>query len=355
MITITLTYRNRDLAIVKKCFNSLKNQTNKKYLVKIVNYGSSDEFNEGLKALVSNYAFIELINVPASNELWCKSKAINISLKQSATPYFFVGDIDMIFHPEFVEKLYALKKAKTVTYFQVGFLSQSESKNDKNFEDYIINFKSTEGATGMTFFNTEDLIFVNGYDEFYNGWGSEDTDVHERLKNSGRLINFFDNEVLFLHQWHSKNYRTKNSLEPFHSGLEQINNDYLELSKKTKKIKANLNFEFGVDNSSLYKDLNNFDEEFFLTNKASLIKAFIYNVMLSQKNIIIKVCIKEDENYKSIKQLTKKVLGKKTIKYSSMETVNNMLLETIINSLRNCPYRYQYNQNTREIDLTIKL
>jgi GT2 family glycosyltransferase len=306
-LIITLTYRDRDKNIVKNCLESLKYQTNKDFKVVLVDYGSKTPIDE----LVNEYEFVQLTRCKTEQQLWCKSRAINIVLKNCKTPYFLVGDIDMIYHPNFVETLHNLKENQEAIYFQVGFLNKAESKKNIPFEDYLIKFKSNQEATGMTLFNTNVLKEINGYDEFYNGWGGEDTDVHVRLKNAGFQVNFYNEKILMLHQWHPKNYRKLNHIMPFHTQLEHINHQYLEFTRQTNKTKANLQFDWGIYNESDYVNLKNVNFYFNLTNKEADVKAFISNVLLAEKDMVIKLAIKRDANYKSIKQITKKLLKKR--------------------------------------------
>ena len=355
MITIVLTYRNRDISIVTNCLDSLKHQTNKNFSLVLVNYGSNQTYTNLINEIEKDYSFLTIINCKTQGQLWCKSRAINIALRQCKTPYFFVGDVDMIYHPEFVERLKDFKQSGIITYFQVGFLSKEESALNKTFKEYNIKFKSTKEATGMTFFKTEDLLFVNGYDEYYNGWGSEDTDVHVRLKNAGFTIDFFDKEIFMLHQWHAKHYRTKDSLEPFHSYLEQINYEYLELTEKSNTTQANTKFDFGMYCDSDYDALRNPEKNFSFTNKSAKVKAFIKNILLENSNVTISLTINEDREYKSVKQYVKGIVGKKTIQFLDMQSINNLLLETIINYLRNSPYHFKYNPKSKTTNLTIKL
>lgn len=355
MITITLTYRDRDLGIVKKCLDSLLAQTLTDFKVILVDYGSKTSFAKPLKALVSNYSFVKLISCSVKGQLWNKSRAINIALKKCLTPYIFIGDIDMIYHQDFINELNHIKNEKIATYFKVGFLNKAESAVCKKFEAYNIAFKSNKEATGMTLYSTHNLKSINGFDEFYNGWGSEDTDVHIRLQNLGLKINYYDEKILILHQWHHKNYRNKNSKAPFHTGLEQINNAYLELTKKTGKIKVNQNYNWGQYNKMDYETLNKVNQSYLLTNKEDEVKAFIYNVLATITGAVIEVKITKHIDYKSIKQKAKLVFGKKTIKFLEMEVVNNLLLEYIINNLRNCAYRFEYNRKNKTINLRIKL
>lgn len=355
MITIVLTYRNRDLKSVENCLNSLKAQTNDRFEVVLVDYGSRHPYKEQLKILTQSYKFVELLRCETKQQLWSKSKAINMVLKKTNAPYLFVGDVDMIYHPSFTETLHDLKNYKQVVYFQVGFLKEAESKISKEFDAYNINFKSNEEATGMTLFPSEVIKSINGYDEFYHGWGGEDTDVHERLKNAGCKVTFHNESVLMLHQWHPKDYREPNDLTPFHSSLEQINHQYLEFSKRTKKVKANKNFEWGKYNELNYKALKTIDLSFKITNRESEIKAFISNVLLSESGKVITISISQDADYNTFKQKAKKVLGKKTVLFLEIEIINNMLLECIVNNLRTNAYQFQYNATKQTIHFTIKL
>jgi len=61
MLTIVLTYRNRDLKIAKKCLDSIQNQTIKEFKLVLIDYGSDKNCANGLKKLVKNYTFIKLI------------------------------------------------------------------------------------------------------------------------------------------------------------------------------------------------------------------------------------------------------------------------------------------------------
>jgi predicted glycosyltransferase involved in capsule biosynthesis len=266
-----------------------------------------------------------------------------------------VGDVDMIYHPNFVETLHNLNDNQGATYFQVGFLSETESKKSKAFGDYEIKFQSNHEATGMTLYDTEMLKSINGYDEFYHGWGSEDTDVHVRLKNAGYNVDFYKENILILHQWHPKTYRSIESKEPFHSQLEQINHQYLEFTRQTKKCKANLRFDWGAYNQSDYDSLNKVDFSCSITNKEAEVKSFVSNVLLSERNKVISVSIITDKNYKSIKQKIKKIFQKKTVAFLEMSTISNLLLECIIDNLRTNAYQFQYNSNKQTIHLTIEL
>src|SRR6218665_824554 len=239
MITLVLTNRNRDLRIIKNSLDSLAIQSLNEFELFFVDYGSSEIYLLQLEELISQYSKIQLIVCPVSGQLWNKSRAINIALKKCTTPFFMVGDVDLIFAPDFVSIATTLAKSNEVHYFQYGFLSKEESLINKKYYDYFVDFKGSDEVTGTTMFPSTVLKSVNGYDEFYHGWGAEDTDVHIRMKNLGLNVNFYDKKILIRHQLHPKQYRSKSSPHPFHSLLERINHSYMVLTNKTRRTIVN--------------------------------------------------------------------------------------------------------------------
>ena len=352
MISIVLTYRNRDLSIVKKCLDSLQNQTQKNFSIILVDYGSEAIFAKQLTVLVANYTFIKLIACPVLGQLWNKSRAINIALKETDTPYFLVGDIDLIFKEDFIENAIEFAKKSKVTYFQVGFLAKEESSKSTQFQNYKIKHLSRKEATGITLFPTEILKNINGYDEFYHGWGAEDTDVHIRLLNAGFEVIFYDKEVFMLHQWHPKNYRSKESKEPFHSSLEQINHQYFQKIAQTKKVLANANNEWGIlPKKVLFKATN----AIALTNQKSEIDALLYGLFENDKgkNVILNIALHLE--YKTLKTRIKKIVGKKHTTFYELQTINDLILGNIVAHYRNKYYQFEWNKEKNTIQLKIAL
>lgn len=354
MITIVLTYRNRSLHIVKKCLDSLENQSNKQFTVTLINYGSGDKETNNLEKLLKAYSFIRYIFCNTSKQLWNKARAINIALNKCENSHLFVGDIDMIFRSNFIEQLIALKSSNKVTYFQVGFLNEEESTKDKKFNEYTIKHISTNEATGMTLYPTQLLKEINGFDEFYHGWGSEDTDVHVRLHNASIKVNFYTKDVLLLHQWHPKVYRSKDSKEPFHTSLEQINQQYLQQVIASKRIKANEKFGFGKNNKSVIFN-NESVINLTITNLKSAIDALLLGTLHNYKQQKLVIEIKKHAEYKSAKNNLKQAVGKKYFKHYSFQEVNNKILATIITDFRTNYYEYEWNQELQTITLKIAL
>lgn len=349
MITIVLTHRNRKLELVKRCLDSFAEQSRDDFKLLLVDYGSDERSAEMIQKLVKHYKFIELIFSPVSRQLWNKSKAINIALKKCDTSYFFVGDIDMIFRNDFIDKLHDLKETGSVTYFQVGFLNEIESRQFKSFESYSINHLSNKEATGMTLYPTDVLKNINGYNEFYHGWGAEDSDVHRRLEHAGFTSNFYDKEILMLHQWHNKKYRSQKSLEPFHSSLEQINHKYYSQLVLTKRVKANIRFEWGKMIEKV--DFSNV-KQYELTNERNEFDAFINGLFL-ERELSFSIKISKHKIYRTFKNLIKRGLRKKHLQFYSFQEINDCLLMKVITHYRNCYYEFEWDKENEIIELKI--
>ena len=71
-----------------------------------------------------------------------------------------------------------------------------------------------------------DLLAINGFDEDYEGYGREDTDVELRLTNLGLRIKSMKGLALQFHVWHPRRAFTPS------------NDDRLEVVKSSKKIRC---------------------------------------------------------------------------------------------------------------------
>ena len=353
MITILLPYRNRDIQLVKRCLDSLRDQDNHRFHVFLVDYGSDPSHAEKTQRLVQSYQFVEYVKVPVFGQLWNKSRAINIGLKKCRTPYFLMADIDLIFHPAMISLCHQLMDQHKIVYFKYGFLNKKECVQEKKFEDYTISFGGSPEVTGTTLYQTDVLKTIKGYDEFYHGWGAEDTDVHLRLQNAGYNIYFYEEEILIKHQWHPKEYRSKASPFPFHTTLEQVNHQYMLLRGSTKEVVANTKFPWGiVPNRDQLELLQQPQLSFELTTEKNKIDAFLTGVFPELKKVL-KVTIRADRRERTVGNRIRKMLKKKSIAVYSVETVNNRILEEIITNHRLASYCFRTDWHNGQIELVI--
>ena len=353
MLSLILTYRNRSLETVQKCLSSLDRQSEKDFRVFLIDYGSKLELAKDIKELCAKYNFVKYDYVPVQGQLWNKSRAINIGLRNCSTPYFLMGDIDLLYHPGMIGKCKRLMEQHKVVYFQYGFLGKNETEKSTGFDESQIEFMGNSEVTGTTLFQTEILKSVNGYDEFYHGWGAEDTDVHHRLKNAGYRVHFYDEEILVKHQWHSKEYRTKSSTAPFHTGLERINHRYMLQNEDLKVIKANQTWDWGImpDEKHL-KRLDNPTERIELSTQSEEIDAFLMGILPALEDAFTVRITPFKEAY-TFKNRIKKALNRKCFQAYDLETVNNNLLSSIIAHHRLACYNYSIDWEKEEINLRL--
>lgn len=357
MITILFAYRNREISRIKKSLESLKIQSNQNFSVEFVDYGSEFKNSQAVQALLSNYNFVNYNYYYTLNQPWNKAKALNSVLKKMQTSFCFVADVDMIFAPHFIEKLITLQELNKVIYFKVGYLNENESKLDKQFNKYQINHFGTNETTGMTMFPVKKIQEIRGYDEFYHFWGSEDTDLHERLSNLGVEVQYYDTEILVLHQWHKSYMRNEqNSLtkELQLSNIIPMNHQHLLFAKKFKKTIVNHENWGEIPSKTDFNLLQNIPDTISVTNQKEKIDDLLFAQLPILAKNGINITFQSDVFQNSMKYKLKKLLGKKVPNYYTLKEINDIVLLHIISFYRDDLYTYQVSDDLKSINFTLK-
>ena len=357
MLSIIYPYRDRNIENLKRSLDSLDNQTNQEFEVFFVDYGSRKEFQETVRKLVSNYDFINYTFYPTQDQPWNKSKALNSVIKKLITDFCFVADADMIFHPMFVERAKYLQKDNKGIYFKVSFLEEKDNEN-ASFAHVKEYRESTYEATGLSMFPVKALKELRGFDEFYHFWGAEDTDMHVRLKNAGYNVEFYDEEILLLHQWHPS-YRsklTKKLTESLHvDGIIQLNHKHLEYALKENITKVNpMGWGEVITQDQICK-LEKPTFKISLLNNPYEVEDFLYGQLPLISGEVVQIKFEIDDYQKSFKYFAKKYLGKKIPRYIGLKEINDLVLKHIISSYRNKPYSYKIDLPQNQIILCMKL
>lgn len=79
----------------------------------------------------------------------------------------------------------------------------------------------------------DDLLEINGFDEAYEGYGREDTDLEIRMNHFGLKIRSLKGLALQFHVWHERR------------GFTPVNEDLLEAAKNNKTIRCKRGIEGG--------------------------------------------------------------------------------------------------------------
>lgn len=357
MLNIILPYRNRDFKRVEYLLNSLQQQTSKDFKLFFIDYGSFPDHAAKIKSLCDRYSFVDYKFHPVADQPWNKSRALNSKIKElDAAEYCFIADADLIFHSEFIQKACQLQEKGRAVYFQVGFLNRKQDISDINFKTFRNYRKSTYEATGLSMFPVSILNEINGFDEFYHFWGAEDTDIHVRLKNAGKKIDFFSERILMLHQWHSS-YRSAESSK-LSAALQvkdivKLNSQHLNSAIQSKNTRVNFSGWGTIMNAEELKRLEKHEINLVLENNIVQIDELVYGQLPSISDKILKVRIKKAARTILLKNRTKQILKKNYDSFYTMKQVNDLLLLNIISFYRDYPYYFKVLNSGDEIEFAI--
>lgn len=355
MLTIIFPYRNRDLTRLRNSFESLKIQSDKEFEIYFVDYGSKLDLAHKVEELCNEYEFIKYSYYYTEFQPWNKSRALNLVIKNLETDFCFVADVDLIFHSRFIEKAKELQSLKKAVYFQVGFLKSGISSATAMFSSPDLR-KSTYEATGLTMFPVKILQKFKGFDEFYHFWGAEDTDMHVRLKNAGFSIDFYDKEILLLHQWHQSYRRSEKkglTKDLQLKGVVQLNHRHLEYAIKEKITYVNGKGWGNCMTRNEQESLKKTEVVQVLGNDKKGINHLLFAVFPSIRNKNYRVLIKNDPFQYSLKYKIKKLLKKKVPEYYSLKKINDKLLLHLISFYRDQPYLIKINDDLNEIEVAV--
>lgn len=229
---IVSTYNRPDALEV--CIKSLLRQTVPPSEIIVGDDGSGEETRIAIERLRAAAA-IPIIHVWHEDKGFRLAMMRNKSIAASTGDYIIEIDGDIFLHPMFVED--HLRMAKPGFYMKGGRTNLGKELTAeicKEREPRQIRFytkgieskpenaihclplarwlapryrKNKSAALGcnMSFYR-KDIISVNGYDEFYEGWGGEDGDLGCRLKMAGIKKSYLKFCGIVYHLWHEDKY-----------------------------------------------------------------------------------------------------------------------------------------------------
>ncbi|CAM4152348.1 glycosyltransferase family 2 protein [Gillisia hiemivivida] len=358
-ITIIYAYRNRDVARVKATLVSLQMQTQQNFHVVFVDYGSEGSYAQKVQKVVSGFVFATYYYVAHTGLLWNKSKALNYGIHKTTTPYVFLADVDVVFHPSLTAVMQQLITPMGFYLFTIAYLPKEI--NTKEAEQFPIeNCKPTHiGNTfGIGLFPLEALQKVEGLDTFFHFYGSEDADLNARLQEAGYFLKYHK-PLLIQHLWHPRYPFKKDSqimVQPRLTNVQRINQRHYLRNREKGIIKPSRRDRMGNVISK--------EESDFLQKPTKIIK--IYNILSHVEHFlgeelpsytgeIIKVEFLEDPYFQTLKYKLKKLLGKQTQLYCSIKEVNDMVLKEIVFNYRDANYSFEISENLKSIIFCVRM
>lgn len=236
-ITVVIGIRNRSDYRLRNALWSIRHQSHPPELVKIVvvDYGSSPEHTQEAQRLCENFgaAFWRVSNA----KIWSKPKCLNLAIKQVETKFLLSSDVDVIFPDNYIAAAIAALKSRPLAVIYSRMLDLApdsvELMQRLASDDLPIPFPELIAATnprgpgcenaGINASYTFFYQLIRGYDEFFEGWGSEDNDLQTRFHQLGLDILSIYPDAVYLHQWHPKG----EGVGDFH-GSARRNKEYLE-------------------------------------------------------------------------------------------------------------------------------
>lgn len=358
-ITIIYAHRNRDAERIRLSFESLEKQSSKHFEVIFVDYGSEASLLEDLKKLMAGYEFVSSYFLPVSQLLWNKSKALNYGILQSNASYIFIADVDLIFHPEAVERLEQLKKKDSFFLFKMGYLNSDKSSRLKDLQNFGALMASRVGeVNGMVLAPRDALLKVNGFDEFFHFYGAEDVDLFSRLQTAGYTENKVE-ELFFFHNWHPTFQGSEDeivTLNPRIKNIMRINQEHYFRNKARQVIKPTRQNEMGKilepGRSSVLKKATS---NYYIPNITAKVEHFLEEELPSLKDEVVKAEFVIDPYYNSLKYKMKLRFGKQTQPYMSLKEVNDRVLKKILFNYRDHNYSFKILPDLNTIEFRIEL
>lgn len=153
-----------------------------------------------------------------------------------ARPGYFIKGGRTNLNDQFTRKLCTTGNLPQITFFTKGLLRRINAIHCLPLSKYLSTRYKKSRMIGlgcnMSFWKN-DYIRINGYDEFFEGWGGEDYDFACRLLNSGVKRLYLKFSGIVYHLWH----------EDFYMYNKEKNTDYFILQKESKSTWS----ENGVD------------------------------------------------------------------------------------------------------------
>lgn len=357
-ITILYAFRNRDAQRVRLSLQSLQQQTAQGFEVVFVDYGSDAAYASAAKSVVAGFDFAGYHYIAHPGLLWNKSKALNYGASKAKGAFIFVADVDICFDSNAVKTMLSMANESKFCLFKLSYLKQEVTQAQiasRNFSESQI--KHHGEVNGMILVSQTNFFSVEGYDEFYHFYGSEDIDLYERLINNGMEV-CKNSATLFFHQWHPRYPQKKDRLltqTPRLWNVLRLNQQHYLWQKKQQRITPQ---QKPVTTYYTIKDLERLQKpsiQIKLPNIAAVVQHFLEVELPGYADEIVSVAFYEDPYYRSLKHRVKKCLGKQTQPYCSLKKVNDRILQSIVFKYSNHNYSYSVSNDLKALHWVIEV
>lgn len=229
-VTLLITTYNwkEALALVLR---SVKSQTVMPDEVIVADDGSREDTKELVVELAKNYP-TKLLHSWQEDKGFRAAKSRNKAIFKSSTDYIIMIDGDIMLHPNFIKN--HIDAAQKGYFVQGGRVSLTEENTKRQFKNFSLpnifssgvkNRKNTIENRFLSKLFTRtwnsdkstrtcnfaawktDLMKVNGFNEAFEGWGREDSELVIRMLNFGLSRRYLKFSAVGYHLYHQENER----------------------------------------------------------------------------------------------------------------------------------------------------
>ena len=243
---ILSTYNRPDALTL--CLESIRRQRVLPDEVIIGDDGSKEETRQVIEKFQKDFP-VPLIHIWQEDTGFRLAMARNKCMAAAKYEYIIQIDGDLILHRSFVEdhihfarkgfyikggrvnieKKLTDKLSRKLQYKTLNFLTPGLSRRENairclSLANYLApNRKTAPGLGANMSFWKEDIIQINGYDEFFVGWGGEDYDLAMRLQHLGRKKLALKFAAIVFHMWHNDVHmqNRKKNFDYYHDAVDK--------------------------------------------------------------------------------------------------------------------------------------
>jgi hypothetical protein len=202
--SIIIAYRDREVERVIACLDSISKIKGNREVI-FVDYGSKIGHSNLIQSELNQYEFVRHHFLDTEGLIWNKCEALNYGINIASYPIIVIADIDLLLPEHFLIECFKYDLKVQFLTFDCYYLPQ---KYDQNTQDEI-----PFSFVGLLVTLKEKLNLVNGFDEYYIGWGVEDDDMVARLELTGlKRVHISVDKLPIKHIWHPVRSPRKPSL-----------------------------------------------------------------------------------------------------------------------------------------------
>lgn len=207
LFSLIISYRNRDTQRVRRCLQSLAAQVFADFEVLFVDYGSDLAVSTEVRMIAGGFSFCKYIYNDTRGMVWNRSHALNTGIREVTGDYIVTTDVDLIFHPRFLQRLSAKADPGKLINAKAYYLPQDFTRYEELFATAAAGSRwSVSDACALGLFqmvSRERMQEANGFDEYYRIWGVEDLDLQRKLLGQQLKAEWLDiQDFPLYHQWH---------------------------------------------------------------------------------------------------------------------------------------------------------